>query len=137
MFAEIVFVIIGIFYLVNKDAKYRQKIKEYNETGWYIKPNRELENGLFQDYCYRYEYVSKNEVPEKYHEFFRFNSRAMYDYFMALAARDVWKQGYRPYLFGIMPKEGFDFLEGFRKKYDQRVDEFNKHCETILNRTSV
>lgn len=126
MFAEIIFLIIGICVYVSRDAKYKQKIKECVDKGMLVKTNSSLENSLFQDYCFKYEFVSKDEVPEKYHEFFRFNSRAMCDYFMALAARDVWKQGYRPYLFGAMPKEGFDFLAGFRRKYDARANEFNE-----------
>ena len=80
--------------------------------------------------------MSKDEVPEKYRAFFRFSSRAMYDYFMDLAARDVWKQGYRPYLFGAMPKEGFDFLEGFHNKYDERVDDFNRRFQAGCNSNS-
>ena len=137
MFVEILFLIFGAFYLVGKDAKYRQKIKECQDSGAFVETNRELENGFYKDYCFRYEFESQKDVPEKYHKFFRFNSRAMYDYFMDLAARDVWKQGYRPYLFGIMPKEGFDFLAGFRKKYDARVDEFNKHCEEMRSERFV
>ena len=126
MFAEIVFVIIGIVYLINKDAKYRQKINECSDKGMFVHTNSELENGIFQDYCFEYQYKSKDRVPEKYREFFMFNGRAMYDYFMALAARDVWKQGYRPHLMSIMPKDGFDFLKGFHSKYDQKVEDFNR-----------
>jgi len=135
MFVEILFLIVGLMVCACKDAKYRQRIEEYNKTGWNVKSNRDLENSLFLKYCYDYEHVNDDLVPEKYRGFFAFNSRAMYDYFMDLAARDVWKQGYRPYLFGMMPKEGFDFLEGFHKKYDQQVDEFNKRHEAIRNRT--
>lgn len=137
MFVEILFLIFGLLYLACKDAKYRQKIEEYNKTGWNVKSNRDLENDLFSKYCYEYEYVNKDKVPEKYRNFFRFNSKAMYDYFMSLSSRDVWEQGYRPYLFGAMPKEGFDFLEGFRQKYDHKVNEFNKHYDEICNRTAV
>jgi len=134
MFAEILFLIVGILVCASRDAKYRQKIKECNDKGMLVKTNSTLENKIFQDYCYQYEFVSKDEVPEKYRAFFRFSSRAMYDYFMALAARDVWKQGYRPYLMSIMPKEGFDFLEAFRYKYDERVDDFNNrfHASYVL-----
>ena len=137
MFIEILFLIVGLIWCACKDVKYRKKIQEYNKTGWDISSNRELENRLFMDYCYEYQFVDSKNVPEKYREYFRFNSKAMYDYFMDLAARDVWKQGYRPYLFGAMPKEGFDFLEGFRQKYDHKVNEFNKHYDEICNRTAV
>ena len=129
MFAEIIFMIIGICVYVSRDAKYTQKIKECVDKGMLVKTNSSLENGLFQDYCYEYKFETKEKVPEKYRHFFMFNGKAMYNYFMLLAARDVWKQGYRPYLFSIMPKEGFDFLEAFRNKYDKEVDEFNKHFE--------
>jgi len=125
-FFEIVFIIFGVFYFAGKDAKYKQKIKEYNKTGWYIKSNQDLENKLFHDYCYKYKFVDMEDVPKNYQLFFFYNEKVMYEYFMSLAARDVWKQGYRPYLFSIMPKEGFDFLEGFRHKYDKRIEEFNR-----------
>jgi len=131
MFVEILFLIFGLLYCACKDAKYRQRIEEHNKTGWNVKSNRDLENSLFQDYCFKYRYHDKGDVPEKYRQFFIFNGKAMYSYFMALAARDVWEQGYRPYLFGIMPKEGFDFLEGFKKNYDQQADEFNKRYENF------
>ena len=127
MFAEIILVIIGIVYLINKDAKYRQKIKECSDKGMFVKTKSELENSIYQDYCFEYQYKSKDRVPEKCRNFFQFNGRAMYDYFMLLAARDVWKKGYRPHLMSVMPKESFDFFEAYRRKYDQRVDEFNKN----------
>lgn len=125
MFAEILFLIVGLLVCASRDAKYRQKIKECVDKGMLVKTNSSLENSLFQDYCFKYQHQDKSDVPEKYRHFFMFNGKAMYNYFMLLAARDVWKQGYRPYLFSIMPKEGFDFLEAFRNKYDKEVAEFN------------
>ena len=137
MFLGLICLGAGLIGSAHRDLKYKQKIEEYNKTGWNVKSNRDLENDLFLKYCYEYEYVNKDKVPEKYRNFFRFNSKAMYDYFMSLSSRDVWEQGYRPYLFGAMPKEGFDFLEGFRQKYDHKVNEFNKHYDEICDRTAV
>ena len=131
MFIEILFLIFGLCILAGRNTKYKKRIEEYNKTGWYIKSNKDLEESLIQNYCLKYRYTNKDDVPEKYRTFFMFNEKAMYDYFFALAARDVWKQGYRPFLFSIMPKEGFDFLEGFHKKYDPQVDEFNRNFNKI------
>lgn len=126
MFVEILILIVGFFYLSCKDVKYRQKIKECNDKGMNVKTDRELENQLFLDYCCEYQSGNNKNVPEKYRGYFGHNSKAMYDYFMTLAARDVWKKGYRPYLYSIMPKDGWDALESYRNKYDKYVEQYNK-----------
>ena len=66
MFVEILFLIFGLLYCACKDSKYRQRIEEHNKTGWNVKSNRDLENSIFLKYCNDYQWVSKDEVPEKY-----------------------------------------------------------------------
>lgn len=55
VFAKILFLIIGVIYYLGKNMKYKQRIKEYNKTGWYKESNQDLEVGLFHKYCFNYE----------------------------------------------------------------------------------
>lgn len=54
MFAEILFLIVGLLVCASRDAKYRQKIKECNDKGMLVKTNSSLENKMFQDYCFNF-----------------------------------------------------------------------------------
>lgn len=118
----------GLFGSACQDAKYEQKVREFENKGAFVKTNRELENSIFYDYCYEYQYETKEKAPEKYRNFFDMFLKARYKYFMALAAIDVWKQGYRPYMYGRMPKDEEEFFVGFHQQWDEVFDMFNKNA---------
>jgi len=116
----------GLFGSACQDAKYDQKVREFEKKGAFVKTNRELENSIFYDYCYEYQYETKEKAPEEYRDFFDLFLKGRYKYFMAMAARDVWKQGYRPYMRSFMPTDEDELFEGFHEMYDEQIKQYNE-----------
>ena len=129
LFAELLLLGGSAVYYANQNAKYKQGIKRYYEEGRNVKPDRERETNLISDYCYDFNFGEKKYVPQEYWRYFTFNMNALIEYCRAMAANEVWKQGVRPYFCDAMPRPGWDAFEGFHKKYDKSMEEYDRFIE--------
>lgn len=101
-----------------EDARLRQAFRDTD----YIKQGM-----WYQDFCDDWFRGEKKYVPKKYHEYFKRNKKAAYQYLLALTSEKELRAGLRPSLApGTFDIRTYNPFEGFKYQYEEKVNIFNE-----------